>query len=95
MSKIIEFKVGLKFKYIGNTFKKEINRTQEVLQLITMNGEPAVRAKFIDNDLINIFYIRNGYGKNTYSNFCVPLDVELPNGIPMFWDDEFNNEKNV
>jgi hypothetical protein len=89
MKKLVEFKPGTKFKYMGNQFPKEYNRTQEVLHILTIDGEKSVRSKFLDNEYIQIFQLKNN--KNSYSFYCYPLDVELDNGIPMFWDelDEF------
>jgi len=85
MKKLVEFKPGTKFKYMGNQFPKEYNRTQEVLHILTINGEKSVRSKFLDNEYIQIFQLKNN--KNSYSFYCYPLDVELDNGIPMFWDE--------
>jgi hypothetical protein len=82
--KKIEFKPGMKFKYMGSSFKDEHGRTQEVLHILTINGCPSIRSKFIDNGYIHIFELRNS--KNHYSNHCYPLDIELDNGIPMFWE---------
>ena len=89
MKRLVEFNPGTKFKYMGNSFSKEYNRTQEVLHILTIDGEKSVRSKFLDNEYIHIFELKNN--KNSYSFFCYPLDVELDNGIPMFWDelDEF------
>lgn len=84
--KEVDFKVGTKFKYMGIYFTKEYNRTQEVLQIVFINGEKSVRAKFLDNEYIHIFEISDK--KNAYSSFCYPLDAELENGIPVFWDEE-------
>jgi hypothetical protein len=81
----VEFKPGTKFKYMGNQFPKEYNRTQEVLHILTIDGEKSVRSKFLDNEYIQIFQLKNN--KNSYSFYCYPLDVELDNGIPMFWDE--------
>ncbi len=81
----MEFKPGTKFKYMGNQFPKEYNRTQEVLHILTIDGEKSVRSKFLDNEYIQIFQLKNN--KNSYSFYCYPLDVELDNGIPMFWDE--------
>jgi hypothetical protein len=85
MKKLMEFKPGTKFKYMGNQFPKEYNRTQEVLHILTIDGEKSVRSKFLDNEYIQIFQLKNN--KNSYSFYCYPLDVELDNGIPMFWDE--------
>jgi hypothetical protein len=85
MKKLVEFKPGTKFKYMGNQFPKEYNRTQEVLHILTIDGEKSVRSKFLDNNYIQIFQLKNN--KNSYSFYCYPLDVELDNGIPMFWDE--------
>jgi hypothetical protein len=85
MKKLVEFKPGTKFKYMGNQFPKEYNRTQEVLHILTIDGEKSVRSKFLDNEYIQIFQLKNN--KNSYSFYCYPLDVELDNGIPMFWDE--------
>lgn len=88
MKKLVEFKVGTKFKYMGNSFPKEYNRVQEVLHIVKINGEDSVRAKFLDNEFIHIFDIGVSDGKkNTYSSYCYPLDIEFDNGVPMFWDD--------
>jgi hypothetical protein len=70
---------------MGNQFPKEYNRTQEVLHILTIDGEKSVRSKFLDNEYIQIFQLKNN--KNSYSFYCYPLDVELDNGIPMFWDE--------
>jgi hypothetical protein len=85
MKRLVEFKPGTKFKYMGNQFPKEYNRTQEVLHILTIDGEKSVRSKFLDNEYIQIFQLKNN--KNSYSFYCYPLDVELDNGIPMFWDE--------
>ena len=85
MKRLVEFKPGTKFKYMGNQFPREYNRTQEVLHILTIDGEKSVRSKFLDNEYIQIFQLKNN--KNSYSFYCYPLDVELDNGIPMFWDE--------
>jgi|LakMenE18May11ns_1017448.scaffolds.fasta_scaffold9925234_1 hypothetical protein len=89
MKEITDFKPGTKFKYLGNRFKNEYDRIQEVIHILTIGGEPSVRSKFLDNGFTHIFYFKNN--KTSYSFHCYPLDVELSNGIPMFWDelDEF------
>jgi hypothetical protein len=55
MKKEMEFKSGTKFKYMGVTFPKEYNRTQEVLHILKIDGETSVRSKFLDNEYIHIF----------------------------------------
>lgn len=85
MKRLVEFKVGTEFRYMGNFFPKEYNRTQRVLNILTIDGERSVRAKFLDNEYIHIFEIRDN--KTSYSYHCFPLDIELDNGIPMFWDE--------
>ena len=84
----VDFKVGTKFKYLGKSFPKEYDRTQEVTHLLMIDGEFSIRSKFLDNDSIHIFQIRNNNG--SYSNYCYPLNSTLDNGIPMFWDEEYN-----
>lgn len=86
MSQIVEFKVGTKFIYLGKSFKDEYDRIQEVTHLLTIDGEPCVRSKFLDTELHHIFTLSNK--KNSYSNFCYPLETKLDNGIPMFWDED-------
>lgn len=85
MKILVDFKPGTKFKYLGDVFKNECNRTQEVIHILTIDGKPSVRSKFLDNNYIHIFEIRNN--KTSYSTYCYPLDIKLDNGIPMFWDE--------
>jgi hypothetical protein len=85
MKKEMEFKSGTKFKYMGVTFPKEYNRTQEVLHILKIDGVTSIRSKFLDNEYVHIFEL--GKNKNSYAFHCYPLDIELDNGIPMFWDE--------
>jgi len=85
MSQKVNFQVGTKFIYLGNSFPKEYGRTQEVLHILNIDGGISIRSKFLDNDFIHIFEL--GKYKNSYSFHCYPLDTVLDNGIPMFWDD--------
>jgi hypothetical protein len=86
MIREMEFKPGTKFKYMGNAFPKEYNRTQEVLHILKIDGTISIRSKFLDNGYIHIFDLSKS--KKTYSSYCYPLETELDNGIPMFWDEE-------
>jgi hypothetical protein len=88
MKEITDFKPGTKFKYLGNRFKNEYDRTQEVIHILTIDGKPSVRSKFLDNGFINIFEVRNN--RTSYSFHCHPINTKLDNGIPMFWDEQID-----
>lgn len=86
-----EFVVGCKFVYMGNLFKEEYLREQEVLNILTINGNKSVRCKFLDNDYVHIFDLKDK--ENFYSYNCVRLDSKYDNGLPMFWETVEFDEK--
>jgi hypothetical protein len=80
----MEFKKGVKFKYLGSYFISEYGRTQQVLNIVTVNGLQSVRSVFLDNEYVHIFEI---WYKDSYSKHCYPVDILLDNGIPLFWEE--------